>query len=123
MAPSEVRSLTAEAIAKPRKWKADRLADRLNLYEVERSRLGITTIGAVDADRAQRLARRQDRARQRKEESRRAKGAKPRVEYEANSLSRNEPWKVLGMSRASWYRAGKPQSVGQPTRETSPATA
>jgi hypothetical protein len=123
MTPSEIRSLTAEAFTKRRKWKADRLAVRLNICDAERSRLAITTIGAVDADRAQRLARRRDRARQRKEESRRAKGAKPRVEYEANSLSRNEPWKTLSMSRASWYRAGKPQSVRQPTRETSPATA
>ena len=30
------------------------------------------------------------------------------ADYLAQSLSRSRPWKVLGMSRASWYRAGKP---------------
>ena len=36
--------------------------------------------------------------------------------YEANSASRQKPWEALGMSRASWYRAGKPT----PAVETSP---
>jgi len=34
--------------------------------------------------------------------------ALPRDEYEANSLMRSKPWEALGMSRATWYRHGKP---------------
>jgi hypothetical protein len=34
--------------------------------------------------------------------------ALPRTEYEANSLTRSKPWEALGMSRATWYRKGKP---------------
>lgn len=34
--------------------------------------------------------------------------ALPRDQYLAESLTRNEPWKKLGMSRATWYRKGKP---------------
>lgn len=44
----------------------------------------------------------------RQEARRRAAGAVPRDEYLSGSLSASEPWKQLGMSRASWYRAGKP---------------
>jgi hypothetical protein len=58
--------------------------------------------------KAERLARRRQHKRQRKEAIRRAAGAKPRAIYEATSISRNKPWEALGMSRASWYRTGKP---------------
>ena len=34
--------------------------------------------------------------------------ALPRAEYEANSLTRSKPWDALDMSRATWYRRGKP---------------
>jgi len=54
----------------------------------------------------------QDVARERDKERhtarRRAAGAVDRATYEANALSRQKPWEALGMSRASWYRAGKP---------------
>lgn len=32
----------------------------------------------------------------------------PRTEYEANSIAKAAPWETLGMSRATWYRKGKP---------------
>lgn len=32
----------------------------------------------------------------------------PRAEYEAQALTRSKPWEALGMSRATWYRRGKP---------------
>ncbi|TSE22235.1 hypothetical protein Tsedi_02396 [Tepidimonas sediminis] len=35
--------------------------------------------------------------------------AQPREQYLAESLMRNKPWEKLGMSRATWYRRGKPQ--------------
>lgn len=54
----------------------------------------------------------QDVARERDKERhtarRRAAGAVDRATYEANALSRQKPWEALGMSRASWHRAGKP---------------
>jgi restriction endonuclease len=34
-----------------------------------------------------------------------------RSEYEANSLSSKKPWEALGMSRAKWYRLGKPDQI------------
>jgi hypothetical protein len=49
-----------------------------------------------------------ERHRKRDEVKRRAAGAIPRSEYEANSLSQKKPWELLGMSRAKWYRLGKP---------------
>ena len=57
-----------------------------------------------------------ERHRKRDEARRRAAGAVDRATYEANSASRQKPWEALGMSRASWYRAGKPT----PAVETSP---
>jgi hypothetical protein len=41
-------------------------------------------------------------------ESRRAAGAKPRVEYEELALSNTRPWEALGVSRATWYRVLRP---------------
>lgn len=32
----------------------------------------------------------------------------PREQYEAESLMRTRPWEKLGISRATWYRRGKP---------------
>lgn len=37
--------------------------------------------------------------------------AVPRDEYEANSISRAKPWEAMGMSRATWYRKGKPEQI------------
>lgn len=34
--------------------------------------------------------------------------ALPREQYLANAISRSKPWEALGMSRATWYRKGKP---------------
>lgn len=34
--------------------------------------------------------------------------AQPREQYLAESLMRKKPWEQLGMSRATWYRRGKP---------------
>jgi hypothetical protein len=32
----------------------------------------------------------------------------PRAEYEANSITRAQPWAAMGISRATWYNHGKP---------------
>lgn len=34
--------------------------------------------------------------------------AQPRAEFLAQALTHTKPWEVLGMSRATWYRRGKP---------------
>ena len=34
--------------------------------------------------------------------------AQPREQYEAESLMHTRPWEKLGISRATWYRRGKP---------------
>jgi predicted DNA-binding transcriptional regulator AlpA len=34
--------------------------------------------------------------------------SRPRAEYLANSITRAKPWEALGVSRATWYRMGKP---------------
>ncbi len=49
-----------------------------------------------------------ERDRKRKEAARRAAGAIDRETYESQSLTRQKPWEALGMSRAKWYRLGKP---------------
>lgn len=104
----ELEAVIADAMRRPRRWSADRLAWRLRLIEDDRRALHITTIGAVDAGKASRAAARRARQRARKEAARRAAGVKPRAEYEAQSVARSKPWTALGMSRATWYRAGKP---------------
>ena len=50
----------------------------------------------------------------------------PRDEYEAHSITRSAPWDELGMSRATWYRKGKPMSASPseqaPSQEKQHAT-
>lgn len=110
----EAEQLLVEAITKPLRWRADKLGWRLRVTEQERRALGITTIGAIDLPKAERIARRKASAKHRKLQLRRAQGAKPRAEYEAASTNRAKPWIAAGLSRASWYRK---------RRETSAATA
>jgi hypothetical protein len=108
MSATEAGALTAKVIAKPLRWRADTLGRRLGLTEAERQRLKITTIGAIDVTKDERIKSRRERDRARHHHHRRAQGATPRDEYEANSISRTRPWEALGMSRRSWHRAGKP---------------
>jgi hypothetical protein len=98
---------------------ADKLAAYLSLKYDERQRLRITTIGAVDLNRAERARRRDEKKRLAKERKRRERGAKPRDEYEAASLSRTKPWVAEGISRAQWYR----RRSAAKTDETSAAPA
>ena len=111
---ADADKLLIEAIAKPRRWRADRLAWRLRLIEVDRAALGITTIGAIDKGLADRLKRRQERKRAFREAQRRARGARARADYEAQSLSRTQPWKAEGISRRTWERRRKSQRVASP---------
>jgi hypothetical protein len=98
MSEPEIAALTSEVLATPRRWRADTLGNRLGLREAERRRLRIVTIGSIEVTKAERLKRRRERGRGRDEARRRSKGAKPRREYEANSISRAKPWERLGIS-------------------------
>ena len=121
MPPGEAAGLIESAIAKPTRYRADTLARRLNLRLAERERLNITTIGAVDRPKAQRIAERKERNRLAKEKRRRARGAKPRAVYCSSSAARTKPWIAAGMSRATWYR--RQRETTDPPIETGPGTA
>ena len=86
-----------------RRRSADALGKVLRLTESERAACRITTFGAIDCTRAQRTARRKEKARERKRADRLAAGATPR----AQSLSRTRPWEAEGVSRRTWERRRK----------------
>lgn len=117
--PKEQRDLVGAALATPQHWKADQLAWRLRLTAQERRMLGITTIGAIDENKAARAKRRRTLDKQRKADARRANGAIPRKQYEAQSVEHAMPWIDEGISRATWYRRKRDRE----TADTSPATA
>ena len=49
--------------------------------------------------------------------------AQPRDEYlAAHTTNRTKPWEALGMSRATWYRRGKPMPPAEQEQEN-PAQA
>lgn len=99
--------LINDALTCPLRYKADKLAWKLKVTAEERQRLGLRTIGAIDQSAEQRAAIAKERRAQRARDRRRAEGAKPRAEYEANSISRGQPWIAAGMSRAAWYHQRK----------------
>jgi hypothetical protein len=120
-------------------WRADTIASKkwLNVSYAEREELGLRTIGAYDMPKRERDKLRRQRYRQRQRENdrayqerrRRTEGAKPRAQYEAESLSRTKPWLAAGVSRSTWYRnretsASIPYTVYKRTRRTcaTPAT-
>lgn len=111
--PQMIRDL-AHCLSKSRKTgigKADELARQLRLADVDRTRLGIRTIGAYDLDKKarakRRLAKKRERDRERARLKRAAKGAVSRAEYLAGSLSRAKPWEALGISRRTYERRRK----------------
>ena len=81
----KVTECAEEAVAKPRKWKAETLAWKLGLTMEQRTRLKIKTIGAINVKPKARPAWLRAYHRQRKEAERRASGVKPRDL--ANSIS------------------------------------
>jgi hypothetical protein len=58
MTRAESGTIIAKAIVHQQHWSADQLAWRLNLIDEDRTWLGITTIGAVDCSKRERIARR-----------------------------------------------------------------
>jgi len=112
MAADEAGEIVRRVVANPIRWRADKLAARLQLTEADRRRLRIRTIGAIDMTKQERQQARRLRQRQRDRARRRAQGKTTRAEYlAAKSVNRTKPWIALKISRATWYR----------TRETSPS--
>lgn len=111
MPAGELQEMVGLALANPHYWTADQLAWRLKVTAQERRMLGITTIGAIDENKAARLKRRRKLERERKARQRRAKGAKPRKDYESQSTAQAMPWITEGISRATWYR----RNIGRET--------
>lgn len=109
-APGHIASVALVAMRSPLPFIADAeaVAERFNLLYAERSAWGITTIGAIDADKRERTRlgkmRKRERQRRSKAALRRVQGVVPRSEYLARSLSREQPWLKAGVSRATWYR-------------------
>jgi hypothetical protein len=112
-ATGELEALTADVVSAPRKFTADTLGWRLRLSQHEREALEVTTIRAFDLNTDQRKAARKHRRRTNEQARRRARGAKPRPEYQANAISRSKPWQALGISRATWYRRRRSASEGR----------
>jgi len=104
---AEQSDIVGAALANPQHYKADGLAWRLRLKAEERRMLGVTTIGAIDENKAARTKRRRNLDRERKAKARRAKGAIPRKVYEANSIEQAMPWIDEGISRRTWFRRRK----------------
>jgi hypothetical protein len=100
----ELELIMQRAAADTRCWSADELAEELGLTFELRMALGVTTIGAIDYDKAKREGRRAANSQKRSEGRRRKQGAKPRAEYEAKSAARSKPWRALGISESTYYR-------------------
>lgn len=100
-AAAELEAMLDDVIEKPRRRRADILAERLGLTAAERRRLRITSIGAIDQSKAERLADRKQRKRLASRERRRAQGARQR---DAIPLTISQPWRSAGVSRSTWYR-------------------
>lgn len=98
--PDDLEAISDRALTKPLRWRADTLAQRVGLVDADRTRLGITTIGAIDLTATDRRGRRKERDRLAKQAKRRAAPQRPRRE----TLTERAPWGDLGISRATWYR-------------------
>src|SRR5262245_11939802 len=88
-----------------RKPSARVLGDRLRLTDYERQTLGIVTMRPFDVTDEQLIERRKAKDNARKWRKRRKAKKKPRDAWLAtHQISRQQPWRRRGMSRASWYR-------------------
>lgn len=84
MTGGEGAAMIDYALTHPQRWTADQLAWRMRLTSADRTALGITTIGAIDLNKAARTKRRKAKDRKRLMAKRRAAGAKPRAAYLAS---------------------------------------
>lgn len=117
---AELIDILAQASRRRRMMTADGVAGLLAVTWEHRTRLNLKTFGACDISKEERAKvareRKRERDRGKKAEARKARGCKDRESYEAASLSAVKPWKTFGMSRATWYRQGKPEVETSPSR-------
>jgi hypothetical protein len=118
MSPIEAEEIIVEANGTRRRRSADNLARWLGLTWIQRQRLHIDTIGAIDMNKRARKERRRRRDIERKARKRLEAGTPPR----SQSLSKLKPWEALKMSRAKWYRLRKSSSPPTSGGETTTAT-
>jgi hypothetical protein len=111
LAEATFDAIVAKIERKPRRWRADSLAQEIGLNRATRTRLGITTIGAIDFKKGQRTKLRNKLSKADKRERRAAAGAKPH----ATSAARLKPWLDLGISERTWFRRRANGSVGSET--------
>lgn len=108
VAECQLEDAAREALRFPRTANADAIARQLHVSYAERQQLGLTTIGAYDCDKSERMRRRAERKRHRdrlRAAAKRAKrGAQPRADYIAHSASATRPWEGQNISRATFYR-------------------
>jgi hypothetical protein len=69
----------------------------VRLTDATRTRLRVTTIGAIDCNKAARVKRR-------KERDAAAHRARWKIAARPPSAASSKPWKIEGISRATWYR-------------------
>jgi hypothetical protein len=124
-APTFPRHLRSECAAHAKKQKGqlsndEKVGVRLRLRHEERTFLDIRTIGCYDVDKKTRklLAgeRKRKRDKERKAQARILEGRLSRPEYlAANSVSREQPWLELEMSRRTYYRRKKAGTLPERT--------
>jgi hypothetical protein len=81
----------------------DKLARYLGLTYAARTVCRIKTIGSTDVSKRARTSLRKRKDKRYREARRRTAGMRPQSE----SLSATQPWRELGMGRATWYRRNK----------------
>jgi hypothetical protein len=94
--------VTEEASITRKHLSADNLARFLGVTYEQRQALRLTTIGSVNVGKRARKELRKRHDRMAKERKRRASGARPRTEYEANSTAAKA--RAEGVSRMTIYR-------------------
>jgi len=102
----------------PHIGKADEVAEWFGVTYAERSAWGLTTIGAIDANKRERAKRRKarklERDRARAAWKRAERGAVTRTAYLAKALTATRPWLAEGISRRTWERRRR-KAVASPS--------
>jgi hypothetical protein len=120
MPRAEAEALVAQILEKPRRYQAKTLGRLMRLTRQEHQLGHIQTIRPFDKDDAEVAEETRRKDREKKRAKRQRNGAVSREEYLANSKSRSEPWKPLGMSRPTYYRKLKAGEISSETSASHP---
>jgi hypothetical protein len=82
----------------------EEIAKRLHLMNVDRERHKLWTIPPIDMTKDELALQRKLKDRQRKMITRRKAQAESRATYLARVTRTDQPWKTLGIHKATWYR-------------------